>query len=293
MPQINANNISIEFETFGEPDARPLLLVMGLGAQMVAWDENFCQQLADAGHFVIRYDNRDVGLSTRFHDHGVPDFEKLVTDIMTNGAAKVPYTLDDMAVDGIALLDELGIEQAHICGASLGGMIVQTMAINHPERILSMTSIMSTTGNPGLPPAHAEAMEALNSERVDDPEHAMNRAVEVSKVIGSTGFERDEERIRRKALESYERAYYPDGVARQMAAVMAHGDRRPGLNKLSLPCLVVHGDIDPLVPVTGGHDTHQNVPGAELLIIEGMGHDMPKGVWGQIVEGVALLTRQG
>lgn len=292
MPQINANNISIEFETFGEPDARPLLLVMGLGAQMVAWDENFCQQLADAGHFVIRYDNRDVGLSTRFHDHGVPDFEKLVTEFMTNGSAKVPYTLDDMAVDGIALLDELGIAQAHICGASLGGMIVQTMAINHPERILSMTSIMSTTGNPDLPPAHAEAMEALNSERVDDPEHAMDRAVEVSKVIGSTGFERDEERIRRKALESYERAYYPDGVARQMAAIMAHGDRRPGLNKLSLPCLVVHGNIDPLVPVTGGHDTHQNVPGAELLIIEGMGHDMPKGVWGQIVQGVAQLTDQ-
>ena len=292
MPKINANSLSIEFETFGEPSAKPLLLVMGLGAQMIAWDENFCQQLADAGHFVIRYDNRDVGLTTYFDDHGVPDFKELAVDFLTNGSVKTPYTLDDMAMDGISLLDELGIEQAHICGASLGGMIVQAMAINHADRILSMTSIMSTTGNPNLPPAHPEAIEALTSKRVDDPKHAMNRALEVSRVIGSTGFERDEERIRYKALESYNRAYNPDGVARQMAAIMAHGDRRPGLNLLKLPCLIIHGDADPLVPITGAHDTHQNIPGAVLMIIEGMGHDMPKGAWSQIVKGVALLTHQ-
>ena len=292
MPKINANSLSIEFETFGEPSAKPLLLVMGLGAQMIAWDENFCQQLADAGHFVIRYDNRDVGLTTYFDDHGVPDFKELAVEFLTNGSVKTPYTLDDMAMDGISLLDELGIEKAHICGASLGGMIVQAMAINHADRILSMTSIMSTTGNPNLPPAHPEAIEALTSKRVDDPKHAMNRALEVSRVIGSTGFERDEERIRYKALESYNRAYNPDGVARQMAAIMAHGDRRPGLNLLKLPCLIIHGDADPLVPITGAHDTHQNIPGAVLMIIEGMGHDMPKGAWSQIVKGVALLTHQ-
>lgn len=292
MPKINANNLSIEFETFGEPDGKPLLLVMGLGGQMIAWDEKFCQQLADAGHFVIRYDNRDVGLTTYFDDHGVPDFKALAVELMTNGSVKVPYTLDDMAMDGISLLDELGIEQAHICGASLGGMIVQAMAINHGDRISSMTSIMSTTGNPALPPAHPKAIEALTSTRVDDPKHAMDRAVEVSKIIGSTGFERDEKRIRNKALESYNRAYNPDGVARQMAAVMAHGDRRPGLNRLKLPCLVIHGDIDPLVPVTGGYDTHQNVPGAKLMIIEGMGHDMPEGAWSRVVEGIATLTHQ-
>jgi len=292
MPKINANSLSIEFETFGEPSAKPLLLVMGLGAQMIAWDENFCQQLADAGHFVIRYDNRDVGLTTYFDDHGVPDFKELAVEFLTNGSVKTPYTLDDMAMDGISLLDELGIEQAHICGASLGGMIVQAMAINHADRILSMTSIMSTTGNPNLPPAHPEAIEALTSKRVDDPKHAMNRALEVSRVIGSTGFERDEERIRYKALESYNRAYNPDGVARQMAAIMAHGDRRPGLNLLKLPCLIIHGDADPLVPITGAHDTHQNIPGAVLMIIEGMGHDMPTGAWSQIVKEVALLTHQ-
>ena len=211
---------------------------------------------------------------------------------MTNGSVEVPYTLDDMAMDGISLLDELDIEQAHICGASLGGMIVKAMAINHGNRILSMTSIMSTTGNPDLPPAHPEAMEALTSERADDPQHAMNRAVEVSKIIGSTSFERDEERNRTKALESYDRAYYSDGIIRQMGAVMAHGDRRPGLNQLKLPCLVIHGDIDPLVPVTGAHDTHQNVPGAELMIIEGIGHEMPKGAWHQIVEGITSITHQ-
>ena len=291
-PKINANSLSIEFETFDEPDAKPLLLVMGLGGQMIARDENFCRQLADAGHFVIPYDNRDVGLTTYFDDHGVPDFKELAVELMTNGSVKVPYTLGDMAMDGISLLDELGIEQAHICGASLGGMIVQAMAINHGDRILSMTSIMSTTGNPALPPAHPKAIEALTSKRVDDPTHAMDRAVEVSKIIGSTGFERDEERIRNKALESYNRAYNPDGVARQMAAVMAHGDRRPGLNQLKLPCLVIHGDIDPLVPVTGAHDTHQNIPGAQLMIIEGMGHDMPKGAWSQVVKGIATLTHQ-
>ena len=211
---------------------------------------------------------------------------------MTNGSVEVPYTLDDMAMDGISLLDELDIEQAHICGASLGGMIVKAMAINHGNRILSMTSIMSTTGNPDLPPAHPEAMEALTSERADDPQHAMNPAVEVSKIIGSTSFERDEERNRTKALESYDRAYYSDGIIRQMGAVMAHGDRRPGLNQLKLPCLVIHGDIDPLVPVTGAHDTHQNVPGAELMIIEGIGHEMPKGAWHQIVEGITSITHQ-
>ncbi|MGV0034309.1 MAG: alpha/beta fold hydrolase [Candidatus Azotimanducaceae bacterium WSBS_2022_MAG_OTU7] len=292
MPQINANNISITYETFGASDAKPLLLVMGLGAQMVDWDENFCQQLADAGHFVIRYDNRDAGLSTHFHDHGIPDFEKLTFEFVTNGSAQVPYTLDDMALDGVSLLDELGIAQAHTCGVSIGGMIVQTMAINHPDRILSMTSIMSTTGNHWLPPAEKKAMQALRTERINGPEHAMNRAVEISKVTGSTGFERNEERIREKALESFERAYHPDGAARQMAAVMAHGDRRPMLNKLQLPCLVIHGDIDPLIPATGGYDTHKNVPGAELIIIEGMGHDLPVGVWSRIINGIASLTDQ-
>ena len=293
MPKLNANNITIEYDTFGDRKDKPLLLVMGLGAQMIAWDEMFCEQLAEAGHYVIRYDNRDVGLTTRFHDHGEADLEDLVMKLLTESPVEVAYTLEDMALDGMSFLTELGIEKAHICGASLGGMIVQTMAIEHPERVLSMTSIMSTTGNPLLPPATPEAMEALTSERVDDPEHAMNRAVEVNKVIGSPGFPRDEERLRQKGLESYERAYYPPGVSRQMAAVITNGDRSEKLNGLNLPTLVIHGAEDPLIPVTGGIDTHENIPGSELMVIDGMGHDLPMGAWDQIVSGITTVTEDG
>jgi len=290
MSSIQANGITIEYETFGDQKAPALLLVMGLGAQMTAWDELLCQQLADKGHFVIRYDNRDVGLSSWHGDQPVPDMEALVMSRLQGKEIDVPYTLGDMAADGMALLSALGIDKAHICGASLGGMIVQTMAVNHPERVLSLVSIMSTTGNPMLPPATPEAVAALGSERQDNPEHAMTRSVEVSKVIGSSGFPRDEERIRRKALATYERAYYPEGVARQMAAIIENGDRREKLNLLKLPTLVIHGDIDPLVPLTGGIDTHENIPGSDLLVIEGMGHDMPVGAWPLIVSGISKLT---
>ena len=292
MPKLNANNIVIEYDTFGDASHRPLLMVMGLGAQMTAWDEDFCKLLADQGHFVVRYDNRDVGLTTRFHEHGAPDMEKLVMALMQGEQPDVAYTLHDMAADGMALLTELGISQAHVCGASLGGMIVQTMAIHHPERVLSLTSIMSSSGNPDLPTATPEAMEALTSERVDDPEHAMNRAVEVNKVIGSPGFPRDEERLRQKGLESFQRAYYPEGVARQMAAAVAGGDRRPGLQNISAPTLVIHGEDDPLIRVEAGIDTHKNIPGSELLRIRGMGHDLPRGAWQEMTEAITRLTER-
>ena len=250
--KIDANGISITYDTFGSSSHSPLLLVMGLGAQMTAWDDEFCAQLAAEDLYVIRYDNRDVGLSSHFDDQGVPDMQQLAADMMAGNTPNIAYTLDDMAADGMGLLTALGIDQAHICGASLGGMIVQTMAINHPDRVLTMTSIMSTTGNPGLPPASQEAMAALTSERADNVEQAMDRAVAVAKVIGSPGFPQDEARTRAKAKASFERSFYPDGVARQMAAIVAHGDRRSGLGQLQLPTLVIHGTDDPLVPVTGG-----------------------------------------
>lgn len=290
MPNIKANNINIEYDTFGDPGADPLLLVMGLGAQMIAWDPDFCELLAGKGHYVIRYDNRDVGLSTYFDEHGEPDMQAMIAARMSGDEVTVPYTLEDMAGDGMALLTELGINAAHICGASLGGMIVQTMAIEHPDRVLSMTSIMSTTGNPELPPATPAAMAALASERKDDPEHAMQRAVDTAKVIGSTGWAFDEASVRQRGLDAYERAYYPPGISRQMAAVMANGDRRQKLQQLDVPALIIHGDIDPLVPVSGGIDTHENIPGAELLIIEGMGHDMPRGAWQRMADGIRSLT---
>jgi pimeloyl-ACP methyl ester carboxylesterase len=288
--QVTANDITITYDTFGEKAHPALLLVMGLGAQMTAWDDDFCAQLADRGHYVIRYDNRDVGLSSYFHDHGVPDMGALVADMMAGRKPDIAYSLDDMAADGMGLLTALGIDRAHICGASLGGMIVQTMAILFPDRVKTLTSIMSTTGNPGLPPASPEAMAALTSERANNVDQAMDRAVAVSNIIGSPGFPKDESRTRAKAKASFERAFYPEGVARQMAAVVAHGDRRPGLNKLKVPTLVIHGSADPLVPVTGGIDTQENIPGATLMLIEGMGHDLPPETWDQIIDGISVLT---
>jgi pimeloyl-ACP methyl ester carboxylesterase len=288
--QVTANDITITYDTFGEKADPALLLVMGLGAQMTAWDDDFCARLADRGHYVIRYDNRDVGLSSYFHDHGVPDMGALVADMMAGRQPDIAYSLDDMAADGMSLLTALGIERAHVCGASLGGMIVQTMAILFPDRVKTLTSIMSTTGNPGLPPASPEAMAALTSERANNVDQAMDRAVAVSNIIGSPGFPKDESRTRAKAKASFERAFYPEGVARQMAAVVAHGDRRPGLNKLKVPTLVIHGSADPLVPVTGGIDTQENIPGATLMLIEGMGHDLPPETWDHIIDGISALT---
>ncbi len=293
MTAVAANNITIEYDTFGNPEDKPILMIMGLGAQMIAWDDAFCEALAATGHFVIRYDNRDVGLTSYFDQHGVADLEAIAVGLLSGEQPALAYTLDDMANDGMCLLAALGIDRAHICGASLGGMIAQAMAINHPSRVLSLTSIMSTTGNPLLPPATVAAMEALTSPREDHIEHAMQRAVDVNAVIGSPGFPRDEARLRARAKASFERAYYPAGVSRQMAAVMAHGDRRSGLNQLTMPALIIHGADDPLVPMTGGLDTHENIRDAHLLIIDGMGHDLPQAAWPEIVTAISEVTEQG
>lgn len=290
MPQLQTNGITVEYDTFGSDGDRPLLLVMGLGAQMILWDEEFCAMLADRGHFVIRYDNRDVGLSTKFDDAGVPDMAALMTARMSGETPAVPYSLDDMADDGIGVLDALGIERAHICGASMGGMIVQNMAIRHPQRVHSMTSIMSTTGNPELSPASPEAMGALMTPAPTDLDGYVARTLDVSRIIGSKGFEFDEARARARAKRTFERSVYPQGTARQMAAIVAAGNRAPLLAGVQIPSLVIHGDIDPLVPVDGAHDTHASLPDAELLIIEGMGHDLPMGAWERIVGAIAART---
>ncbi|MFV0276679.1 MAG: alpha/beta fold hydrolase [Parahaliea sp.] len=290
MPTITANNIDIAYDALGKPADKPLLMVMGLGMQSVAWDLRFCQQLVDCGHYVIRFDNRDVGLSTHFPQLGVPDMMQIGAELAAGGNPAVPYTLGDMAADALGLLSALNIEQAHICGASLGGMISQVMAAAAPQRILSLTSIMSSTGNPGLPPADPRAMAALTMEQKDDAEFTVQRALEIAKIIGSPGFPMDEERIRERTLESFERSFDPAGVARQLAAALTQGDRRPQLRSLQLPCLVIHGRDDPLVPLAGGLDTHANVAGSELMVIDGMGHDLPQGVWPDIVKGISALT---
>ncbi|MEJ2132965.1 MAG: alpha/beta hydrolase, partial [Gammaproteobacteria bacterium] len=203
---------------------------------------------------------------------------------------KAPYTLDDMADDGVGLLDFLGIDQAHICGASMGGMIVQAMAIRYPQRVLTMTSIMSTTGNPALPPGEREAVEALFSPPAPTREASIDRSLHISSVIGSRGFEVDLEDRRRRAAAAYDRSFFPEGVSRQLAAIAAHGNRKPALADVNIPALVIHGRDDPLVPLAGGIDTHEALPDAELLVIGGMGHDLPRGAWPEIVDAISRTT---
>jgi pimeloyl-ACP methyl ester carboxylesterase len=292
MANLIANGIRIEYDTFGGRDDRPLLLVMGLGAQMIAWQDEFCEQLADAGHYVVRFDNRDVGLSEKLDDAGVPDMAAMVAAMLAGEPVEAPYTLDDMAADAADLLAALEIERANICGASLGGMIVQTMAINSPERVTSMTSIMSSTGNPEVPSGTPEAMAALMSPPGKDRDEHIERAVRVGRAVGSRVYPADESEMRDRAARAFDRSFYPLGVARQMAAAAAHGNRKAALAALRVPTLVIHGKDDPLVPVEGGLDTHEAIPEAELLVIDGMAHDLPRPLWGELVGGITRLTER-
>jgi pimeloyl-ACP methyl ester carboxylesterase len=290
MPQILANGISIEYDSFGDPAGRPLLLVMGLGAQMTRWRPEFCELLADEGHFVIRFDNRDVGLSHKFDDAGVPNMVEIFMKAQAGQPVSAPYTLDDMADDAVGLLDVLGVDRAHVCGASMGGMIVQTMALRHGHRLRSMVSIMSSTGNPELPPATPEAMAALLSPAGTTLDDVLDRAVTLWRAIGSTAYPDSADRIRRQARADFERSFYPVGTARQMAAVAVSGNRRPHLHQVTTPTLVIHGKNDPLVPLAGGIDTHEAIPGSRLEVIEGMGHDLPEPLWNDIVRLIAEHT---
>lgn len=290
MPQVTANGITFEYDTFGDPSGRPLLLVMGLGAQMTRWRPEFCQLLVDNGHYVIRFDNRDVGLSQKFDEAGVPNMAEIFAQAQAGQPPNAPYTLDDMADDAAGLLDALGIDRAHVCGASLGGMIVQTLALRHGPRLRSMVSIMSSTGNPELPPARPEAMAALLSPAGTTLEQVLDRAVTVARAIGSPAYPDSEEGIRKRAQADFERSFYPVGAARQMAAIAVSGNRRPRLHEVSTPTLVIHGKDDPLVPLTGGIDTHEGIPGSRLEVFEGMGHDLPEPLWDDIVRLIAEHT---
>ncbi len=290
MSQAPANGIQLEYDTFGNAANPPLLLVMGLGAQMIAWDEEFCALLAAAGHYVVRFDNRDVGLSTKIESGGVPNVPAMLEARLKGESISAPYLLADMAADAVGLLDALGIDRAHIAGASMGGMIVQEMAVRHAGRVLTMTSIMSTTGAPDLPPAKPEAMAALTTPASVGREAFIANAVKTSKAIGSAPYLIDEERLQRNAARRFDRSYYPAGMARQMAAIMASGSRREALGAVRMPVTVIHGAIDPLVPVEGGIDTHKSIPGSELVIIDDMGHDTPKPLWGQITAAITATT---
>jgi pimeloyl-ACP methyl ester carboxylesterase len=290
MPQIHANGIHLEVETFGDPDGRPLVLTMGLGAQLVLWDESFCEALAERGHFVVRYDNRDVGLSTKFEHAGTPDVLGMM--LKPDEAPAPPYTLDDMAADTAGLIDALGLGSAHVVGASMGGMIVQTLAIRHRDRVRSLTSIMSTTGSREVPPPDPAVARRLFMAPAESREEAIERSVETFKLIGSPGFDFDEARIRDWAARSYDRCFLPSGQVRQLAAILQQRDRGPALRELDVPVLVVHGAADPLVPVAGGIDTAAAIPGAELWLVEGMGHDLPRAIHPELVDRITSLSER-
>jgi pimeloyl-ACP methyl ester carboxylesterase len=278
---VKANGIEIAFETFGPADARPLLLVMGLGAQMLVWHDDFCAALVDRGFHVVRFDNRDAGLSTHIRDAPPAD----VMAAMSGDTSSAAYTLDDMADDAVGLLDELAIDRAHVVGASMGGMIAQTVAIRHPRRVRSLTSIMSTP-TPGIGAPTPAAAAALMAPPPTGRAEAVERALSASKVIGSPGYPADEEWIAESAGLAFDRAFDPAGVSRQLVAIHASGDRRDALAAVAVPTLVVHGADDPLVQPAGGEATAAAVPDAELMVIPGMGHNLPRQVWPQIVDAI-------
>ncbi|MFN2287197.1 MAG: alpha/beta fold hydrolase [Chromatocurvus sp.] len=279
MTRITANGIAIEYESFGDAGNDTILLIMGLGTQLTAWPDTFCEKLVNSGYRVIRFDNRDIGLSTHLTDAPTPNIPLLAGLRMLRLLPPVPYTLDDMSEDAIGLLDVLGIERAHVVGASMGGMIAQLLAARFPQRTLSLTSIMSTTGNRALPRANRQATRALLIKPDDplDPQSVIARNVTVRKAVQSPVYPKSQEELYAAAAGAFHRGGYdPAGVARQLAAVIVSGDRRRLLRRITVPSLVMHGDADPLVKVACGVDTARNLAGATLKIFPGMGHDFPE-----------------
>jgi pimeloyl-ACP methyl ester carboxylesterase len=277
MPQITANGIRIEYETHGDPAHPPLLLIMGLGAQLTLWPVEFVEALVAHGFHVIRYDNRDIGLTEKFGHAGIPKIRRVALMRMLGLRARLPYRLSDMAADAAELLRVLKIDKAHVVGASMGGMIAQLLAVNHPGRVRSLTSVMSSTGNRRLPQARPAAMAALFDRAPAGAtlEQVIPYGIRISRAIGSPAYPAPEERLTARITRDYNRSFYPEGTSRQFAAILDDGDRRARLKRIKAPTLVIHGVDDPLVPVEGGRDTAAHIPGARLHEIPGMGHDLP------------------
>ena len=281
------NGVALCYQSFGDPTHPTVLLIMGLGTQMIAWDEVFCAQLAERGFRVIRFDNRDIGKSTWLDHLDVPNPMALIAKAAIGLKPKVPYTLADMAADTVGLLDDLGIAKAHVVGASMGGMIGQVMAISHPDRLLSFTSIMSTTGNSKLPSAKPEAAGMLIAKPVDNETDFVAFYKKLMTTLRAGDFPEDEALDEARGLAAYRRGYHPAGSARQLAAIIASGNRTEALKGVRVPTLVIHGRPDPLVPVEGGMATAEAIPGAKLLIIERMGHAFPLSTWSTVIGAIA------
>jgi pimeloyl-ACP methyl ester carboxylesterase len=285
MPRAQVNGLELEYESFGEPASTPLLLVMGLSYQMIEWDDAVCQLIADRGFWVTRFDNRDVGLSSKLDHLGIPD---LLGAMM--GTAPALYTLDDMADDAVGLLDVLGVSAAHVVGVSMGGMIAQLIAINHPKRVLSLTSIMSTVGGPSVVQAEPEVIAALMQPPGPTRKERVEHSLRVRRLINGAGLPFDEDRARRKAERAVDRCFHPDGGLRQIVAILAAPDRAPALSLLTIPTLVIHGEQDPLVPPDNGRQTVAALPNARLIMLPDMGHNLPDRVWPDVVDALVGLA---
>lgn len=282
--KVGPDRIDIAYQRLGSPDAPPVLLIMGLAAQSIHWPDAFCQALVDLGLQVIRFDNRDSGLSTHLTDAPPPNLPASLGGDLSS----VSYTLSDMAADAIGLLDALGFENAHLVGASMGGAIAQTMAIEHPERVRSLTSMMSTTGNRSVGQASPDALrEVFSGPPATSREEVIQQMLRSVRAVGSPGYPADEEEVAAGAGRAYDRSYDPIGVARQAVATVASGDRTERLRNLNVPALVIHGLADRLCDVSGGRATAEAIPGAELVVIEGMGHNLPPGLRSPLAARIA------
>ena len=293
MSRITANGIDIEYESFGREGDPAMLLIMGLGAQLTVWPMSFVEALVERGYRVIRFDNRDVGLSTKIEQRGVPNLYALIAARILRLPTRVPYRLKDMAADAAGLLDALGIRRAHIVGASMGGMIAQHFAAAYPARTLSLASIMSTTGNPNLPRASREAIRVLTRRpRGTDIEALVAHGIEMTKTISGPGYPMDEALLAARVRETIQRMSYAPGFKRQLAAIIADGDRRAMLRTIKAPTAVIHGTTDPLIRVECGRDTAASIPGARLFEFENMGHTLPAELIPAIVAAIAGAAEQ-
>jgi pimeloyl-ACP methyl ester carboxylesterase len=288
LKRVPANGIEIAYETFGERGAPPLVLVMGLGTQMLAWPDELCEDLAGRGHFVVRFDNRDVGASTHLTGVRAPNVAQIVAK-----RRRPPYTVDDMADDALGLVDALELGPVHLVGASLGGFIAQTAAVRRPDALRSLTLIMTSTGSRRVGQADPRLLGRLLKGRVaSSREEAMDAVIDTFRVIGSKGYALDEERLRDVGARSYDRGYDPGGYRRQLAAVVAQPNRTAELRRLRLPTLVMHGLHDPLVAPSGGLALARVIRGARFVGFSGMGHDLPRELWPELADHIAGLVRR-
>jgi pimeloyl-ACP methyl ester carboxylesterase len=289
---VSANGLSLCYETFGDPTRPAMILIMGMGAQMIGWDDEFCELLVRCGFWVIRFDNRDAGRSTRLDWAGTPDVMSALTRAYFRQPVDAPYRLQDMALDVVCLLDALKIKKAHLVGASMGGAIGQVIAFRFPERVLSLSSIMSTTGDPNLPQPAASVVSAVLKPPPPTREAYIEHYVQTWTYLRVGSFPEDEERDRLRAARNYDRGLYPVGGARQLVAILASGSRKQALRGIKAPTLVIHGDIDPLVPLPGGIDTAESIRDARLMVLKDMGHALPSRMWPDIVDGIVDVAQQ-